>query len=393
MRVLDRLHEAADSTGTTGRVLRRAEAVIPSATPGGRWFPVPAARAVPQQRRSVTVVIPCYNYGRFLPQSVGSALAQEGVDVQVVVVDDVSTDDSLQVARGLAAADARVVVVEKSSNGGPGRAFNAGLDHVTGEFVARLDADDLLTPGSLARSVALLEEHPEVGLVYGHPRHFTGEVPSDLSDHLEGWTVWAGREWVAERCRQGTNCITTPEAVVRTSVLERVGPMHNDTLRHAQDMELWLRIAAVSDVGRVVGPDQALHREHQASFSASEPQMVVTDLVERREVFTLLFAGRGRELRDAEGLRRRAHRTLTAEALTQMSLAYDHGDLHHRPVAALHEYVASSPVDPRLLPAWWGLRLRQAVGARWSRRLFLGSRLHRRFGYELRYLRWVRTGL
>ena len=75
---------------------------------------------------------------------------------------------------------------------------------------------------------------------------------------VRSWTVWPGRQWLADRCRSGLNVITSPEVVVRTSVIRRVGGQQ--PLAHTHDMEMWMRISAFSDVGRVDGPDQAWHR-------------------------------------------------------------------------------------------------------------------------------------
>ncbi|WP_250280018.1 glycosyltransferase, partial [Frankia sp. Cppng1_Ct_nod] len=107
--------------------------------------------------------------------SVGSALDQPGVATDVVIVDDASDDDSASVAVSLAAADSRVGVLTRRANGGPVAAFNDGLAKAQGEYLVRLDADDLLTPGSLARSLALLEANPWVGMAYGRPLHFDGD--------------------------------------------------------------------------------------------------------------------------------------------------------------------------------------------------------------------------
>ena len=97
----------------------------------------------------VSVVIPAYNAAGVLSQCVSSVLAQEGVEVEVVIVDDGSADDTLAVATGLAEADPRVRVVSKP-NGGVSSARNAGLDAATGEVVVFVDADDALVPGALA---------------------------------------------------------------------------------------------------------------------------------------------------------------------------------------------------------------------------------------------------
>ena len=134
-------------------------------------------RAASESLATVTVVVPCYNYADYLPHAVHTALSQQEVDVEVVIVDDASTDNSLEVARQLAAADARVRVLAHPENRGPVRTFNDGLATVVTEFVVRLDADDLLTPGSLARSAQVCAAFPSVGLVYGHPIHFDEEPP------------------------------------------------------------------------------------------------------------------------------------------------------------------------------------------------------------------------
>ena len=179
--------------------------------------------------------------------------------MDVVVVDDRSTDDSLAVARALAADHPAVRVLAHEINQGPVATFNDGLEFVSGEFLVRLDADDLLTPGSLARSAALARCYPSVGFVYGHPLHFTSEPPAARL-RVRSWTVWPGRHWLADRCRTGLNVISSPGVLMRTSVVQRVGGQQE--LLCAHDMEMWLRISAFADVARVNGPDQAWHRDH-----------------------------------------------------------------------------------------------------------------------------------
>ncbi|RAN76504.1 hypothetical protein B5P43_23185 [Bacillus sp. SRB_336] len=276
---------------------------------------VPAVRAAvaPGRRASVSVVIPCYNYGHFLRGAVASALNQRGVDVQVIIVNDKSPDGTAAIADELASSDARVEVVHNEVNLGHVASFNRGLARVTGEFLVRLDADDLLTSGSLARAVALFDAFDNVGLIYGNPRHFTTLEPPNGRCGRVSWSVWSGPEWLAERCRQGVNCITTPEAILRMSVVDHVGPL-DTRLRFAQDMEMWCRVAAVSDVARINGADQALHRDHAASMSANEGSPFEVDLAERRLVFDLVFSGIGAALPNAASLRALAQQSLDREA-------------------------------------------------------------------------------
>ncbi|MBU5424215.1 glycosyltransferase [Cellulomonas hominis] len=278
-------------------------------------------RPVPTAGTTVSVVVPCHDYARYLPGAVGSALTQEGVDVQVVVVDDASSDDSLAVARRLAAADPRVTVLAHPRNTGPVATFNDGLALATGEFLVRLDADDLLTPGSLARSVALARTHPSVGLVYGHPVHFTDALPPART-RARRWTVWPGRQWLADRCADGYNVITSPEALMRMSVVRRVGGQR--PLAHAHDMEMWLRLAAFADVGYVGGADQAWHRDHPASLSAREVDDA-TDLRERAAAFAELASGVAADLPEMPALVAAAHRALVRQVLRAGRYEADRG--------------------------------------------------------------------
>lgn len=336
---------------------------------------------------TVSVVIPCYNYGRYLPQAVASALDQDRVSVDVIVVDDASTDDSLAVARSL--LDDRVRVVAQPQNSGPVATFNRGLAEARGEFLVRLDADDMLTPGSLARSVALAQRHPSVGLVYGHPLHFSGEAPRARTRATE-WTVWPGREWLRMRCERGTNVITSPEVLMRSSVVAVVGGQND--LAHSHDMEMWLRIAAVSDVGYVGGADQAWHREHDRSLSALGVDMV-SDLYDRRDAFTVLFDGPAANLDGSGEMLETARRALAREALSRACHEYDRGRGRFGAVAPLIAFALETYPPCRETRHWRALERRMALarisdGVPWLAPAAVGRRVR----HEWDYRRWARRG-
>nr|MDT0658398.1 glycosyltransferase family A protein [Micromonospora sp. DSM 115978] len=354
--------------------------------------PVPGPATVRTPR--VSVIIPCFNYGHFLPESVGSVLAQAGVEPEVVVVNDCSTDGTAEVLNRLARDESRVIAVHNRENHGPCVAYNDGLAVATGEFVVRLDADDLLTPGSLDRAVKLFDHFPEVGLVYGHPRHFHGDVPEVGRNEVEGWTVWSGEDWIAERCRRGVNCITTPEAVIRSAVYREIGPW-DTRMRYACDMEIWMRAAAVSDVGRIDGAVQALHREHAASVSVNAGSGRRTDLLERRIAFDVLFEGPGGKLARAEELHRTARRALAVEALESACHAYDRGRTAVEPVDWYVEFALETYPQARQLPEWRGLQRRRRVGPRLAPLVpgFAASVVRRRLRNDARRRAWLRHGI
>lgn len=348
-------------------------------------------RTVSHPPATVTVVITCFEYGHFLRQSVGSALAQEGVDVDVIIVDDASRDDSAAVAEALASRNRAVTVVVHDANRGVVESFNDGARRARGEFLVRLDADDLLTPGSLDRAVEVARAFPSVGLVYGHPLHFSGDVLPPHRSEVTGWTLWPGREWLRDRCRTGVNVITSPEVVMRRSVVESIG--YQAPLRHAHDMEYWLRFAAFSDVAYVHGADQAWHREHDASLSARHVDRRV-DLDERVDAFRVLFSGPAGEIPEASGLTALSRRALAREALASAQRELDHG---LPDVAAFDSYRA---IARRLEP---GIESRRAWAhlftAEPATRGLLGAaapvarRIRARVRSQLAWHRWHRNGV
>lgn len=237
-------------------------------------------------RPTVSVVIPCYNYGRFLPTAVTSALDQDGIDLDLVVVDDASSDDSLDVARRLGEHQ-QVRVLEHAENRGHIATYNHGLAHVKGEYVVLLSADDVLPRNALTRAVALMEHHPQVGLVYGFPENFTG-VPPRGPDRVRSWTTWSGLEWQDRICRTGRNPIMSPEVVLRRAAWDEIQE-YDPRLPHAADMAVWLHTSLRWDIGRVNGPVQALYRVHGDNMHLTTYSGEKRDLAERRLAFDLLF--------------------------------------------------------------------------------------------------------
>src|SRR6266404_5936013 len=141
---------------------------------------------------SVDVAVPCYQFGRFLRDCVTSALRQDIEDLRVLIIDNASTDNTLDVARKLAAEDRRVEVVAHQTNLGPFASFNEGIDWASADYFMLLCADDLLAPGSLARAVSVMAQHPEVNLTYGRALFIDAYEPiPEINHHTEeaSWRI------------------------------------------------------------------------------------------------------------------------------------------------------------------------------------------------------------
>lgn len=342
----------------------------------------------------VSIVVSCYNYSRFLPDSIGSVLAQEGVELEVIVIDDASTDQSASVAAALARQDPRVRLISLPQNLGMIRAVNRGLHEVEGDYLVKLDADDLLSPGSLQRSVALLERYPEVGFVYGRPRHFTGDVPPRARLGRPRWTGWSGAQWLALRYRQATNCISQPEVVIRTRILRMIGE-YNVALPHTSDLEMWLRLAAVSDVGRINGVDQGFYRVHQGSMQRTINAGLLTDFEGRRGAFISALSAAGERLSGTAGLEEAVRRELAAQALDCACRAFDRGRVETVPVDELVDFATTTFPAASTLPEWRGLQRRRGRRRRlsWWRPTSLAAAVLRRTREEIAHARWLRTGV
>ncbi|MGH7124252.1 MAG: glycosyltransferase family 2 protein, partial [Stellaceae bacterium] len=113
----------------------------------------------------VTVVIPCFNAARVLPAAVESVLAQGDVGVEILLVDDCSTDETPAIARSLASRHANITVLAHAANAGPGPARNTGLRHARSDFVCFLDADDAYLPGFFGAALRHFRANPKVSAV------------------------------------------------------------------------------------------------------------------------------------------------------------------------------------------------------------------------------------
>lgn len=341
---------------------------------------------------TVSVIVPCYNYGHFLPQCIASILSQEGVNVDVLIIDDASPDGSGEVASALTEQDSRVAVIRHEVNRGHVATYNEGLSQIQGDYVVLLSADDLLTEGALMRATAVMEAHPTVGLVYGHPLVFLEpDIPTPTL-HVRGWSIWSGPEWITAQCRRGMSCIYSPEAVVRTCIQTAVGG-YSEELPHTNDLEMWLRIAAVSDVARVNGPDQALRRVHGANMMQTRFAAVQDDLCERLYAYERFFAGPGKDLSNAEHCLHVARTRIAEEAIeAACGILMAQGDGPN--VDILVRLAGNITGSVESVRGWQELRrLRLRHISLWDRLMLRVYALRRDFDGRIRWRRWRWSGI
>lgn len=350
------------------------------------------------RRPTVGVIVPCYGYAAVLEGCVTSVVEQEGVDVRVLIIDDCSPDDTPSVARALSGLDARVQSRRHSENQGLVATANEGLEWAADcDYTVLISADDLLVPGALSRATSVMEANPKIGMVYGRaPYAYVGRPLPAVSGRWRATKVWSGSDWIRLRCREGHNCISSPEVVVRSSIQQAVGG-YDPACRHTSDLNMWLRIAAVSDVGFIRGVAQAIYRINPQGMLRSDRGDMV-DLRSRQAAFDSFFARCGHLLDDADALRASAGRALARQALWRASRAFDRNLVEGPLALPVAELVAfAQEVDPgfRRLREWRGLQVRRSIGAGRSLLFFpfIATGAAHRVRGHVRQLRWRIRGI
>jgi glycosyltransferase involved in cell wall biosynthesis len=259
----------------------------------------------------VDVVVPCYNYGRFLETCVRSVLDQSLGDLRVLIIDDSSSDESLSVARKLADADRRVRVAAHLQNWGHISTYNQGIAWASADYFLLLSADDMLVPGALHRAAEVMDTNGDIVLTYGKCIGWNDELPVPKVAVEPSYT-WSRQNLVGDMCVYGGNLVRTPTAIVRTSAQKAIGGYHQ-FLPHSADMEMWLRFGAHGVVARI-DVVQAIYRRHQSNMSSAYYDEGLLDLQQCKQAFDSFFDEYSDFVPEAQRLRHLAIRTLAEKA-------------------------------------------------------------------------------
>lgn len=250
----------------------------------------------------VSIIMPCYNAAAHLPDSVGSVLAQNVGDWELIAVDDGSTDNTLAWLQ--AQSDARIRVLTQT-NQGVSAARNAGLGAARGRYVAFLDADDSWASTFIERMLAGLQARPDAVLAYcgwqnvGLPRNRGAPfVPPDYENAAKAETLFAGCRWPIHAA-----------LVRRDTVLAAHG--FDPALKNAEDYALWLRVATRAPIVRVPEVLAFYHFHDGAQASSNKARAALHHLAAQQrhlaqhpEFRAYLGRGRARRLMLGELLKR-----------------------------------------------------------------------------------------
>jgi glycosyltransferase involved in cell wall biosynthesis len=205
----------------------------------------------------ISVIVPCYNHGRYLPEAVASVVAQTVGDWELIIVDDGSTDDSAAVAERLIASyPSRPMRLLRQANQGLSASRNNGIRAARGSYILPLDADDQIEPDMLAATLALLERRPEVGFVYTDVRMFGEEN-----------RIWSGGGYSLDKLR--FDCPMVPSTLFRKQAWAATDGFRSNLFPQGyEDWDFWLSLAAAGWQGDHIARPLARYRRTNGSMLA-----------------------------------------------------------------------------------------------------------------------------
>ena len=287
----------------------------------------------------VAVVIPTYNRAHLIAETIDSVLTQSDVDLEVVVVDDGSADDTSTV---VGKYRDRVRYLRQPHSGNPASARNLGAQVTGSVYLAFLDSDDVWRPGKIARQITWLLKHPDHGMVFTDAAIMDARGQIDLAaGTFLTQNRWSGRTSLEELF--SGNFIPNPTPLVRRAVFDGAGGF-DPSLYHA-DYDLWLRIRAVHSIGCLPEVTAQVRRGH-SRMSSNGLAMLMGDVVVL-EKFRYCFPSEYRSL-GATGRRR------FSDAHLAVGIA-QHDQENRR--SALSAVYRALQIDPGNRRAWIRLAL------------------------------------
>lgn len=208
----------------------------------------------------ISVVMPVYNAEKYLREAMDSILAQTLGDFEFIIIDDGSTDASAEIVRSY--SDARIRFYQNERNMGVAATLNRGLDLATGEYIARMDADDISLPERFAKQAAYLDAHPECAALGCDMELFGAQIGTFAHAHTAGQLkvdlLFA-------------SALGHPTVMMRSTVVGREGLHYDEAYNGIEDYELWVRVAEKYDLGNL--PEILLrYRMHAAQVTQNHTE-------------------------------------------------------------------------------------------------------------------------
>ncbi|HLO79466.1 MAG TPA: glycosyltransferase [Chitinophagaceae bacterium] len=223
----------------------------------------------------VSVIMPVFNTATYLGEAITSILTQSFSDFELIIINDGSTDDSQAVIRSF--HDMRIIYLENEKNMGLVYTLNRAIDAAKGEWIARMDGDDISLPGRFGEQLLYLARHPEVDVLACRVQ-LIDESGNETTNWLDDVTAITPEQIMDHLAVD--NCIAHPSVMIRTDVLKTYRYLPEQS--QAEDYDLWLRLVTTGKIIHKLDKILVKHRIISSSFTRVRQQNVYAKLAETK---------------------------------------------------------------------------------------------------------------
>lgn len=208
-----------------------------------------------------SVIMGCKDQAHYLSQAMSSVLDDAPADIELIAIDDGSTDETMAVLERFAAADPRVIVLQHERSEGLAACLNECARRARGEYLIRMDADDVSLPGRIEAQLDFLDAHPEVGVVGGWIEFM------DVEGAYMRTRVYPASDEELRRIMLRVSPFAHPATALRKSCFDAVGG-YDETMIAAHDLDLWFKLSRVTRFANLQRP-VLRYRVHHYSMTAN----------------------------------------------------------------------------------------------------------------------------
>lgn len=209
----------------------------------------------------VSVIMSVYNSEQWLNLAIDSIIHQTYPNWELIIIDDASNESARQILQSYA-SDKRITIHRRDSQHGLIKNLNLAIDLSKGDFIARMDADDISNPDRLTKQVAFLQQNPTVDAV--------ASFITQINEKGEPYRTWTDDRKASsynsiKAIMPVTNCIAHPTVMIRASVLKKY--LYNESQMHLEDWDLWLRLLNDDRIIEKINEPLLLYRVHSGSVT------------------------------------------------------------------------------------------------------------------------------
>lgn len=226
----------------------------------------------------VSVLIPCYNVEMYIEESINSILNQTYTNLEIIAINDCSTDSTGDVLQKLAKKDSRITIINNSENLKLIKTLNKGLELCNGDYIARMDADDISLPTRIEKEVDFLEKHKDHDIVSTQFYAFRSENPSKRNLHHSPLQDSELRAYMLFK-----SGICHPAVLIRKRVFSELGLRFDLKYLHVEDYALWSEAIYKTKIANLSEP-LLLYRVHKHQVSSLNEELQTEN---KKEVFKI----------------------------------------------------------------------------------------------------------